>query len=418
MSESLQQLPVYGLDVKSCGARGDGSADDAPAIQAALERGAPLLWVPAGNYKIGRTLRLPSGTRLLAHPRARFFLAPGAGADQESFLLANAEPQRGAENLTIEGGIWDGNNHENRRGPDRPGSYTGVLIDFRQVRNLTLRGLTVRNAESYFIRLCEARNFVIEDIVFETQFVRPNQDGVHLGGFCEDGLIRRLAAAGPDTPNDDVVALNADDACGRAMNLGLKCGPIRRIRVEDLDAVDCHTFVRLLSVDSPLEDVTVERVRGGCRCCAINADAARQCAVPVFDPADPRYARGVGEFRRIVCADFAVTKNYPGQQKPLIHLMSRCHGFTIKNFHRDPARDACPQAPTLEAADLPPTAMIFEGLAGCQVAGLTANRQPKPTALRRVDSGPNSGRAEIRLAAKETLTLAAGGFAQFTADEM
>ncbi len=60
-----------------------------------------------------------------------------------------------------------------------------------------------------------------------------------------------------------MVALNADEALGRAQNLGLACGPIRRIRIEDVRAESCHTFVRLLSVRSVIEDVEIDGVFGG-----------------------------------------------------------------------------------------------------------------------------------------------------------
>jgi hypothetical protein len=63
------------LSVKSFGAEGDGIADDAHAIQRALNAttGGRTLWFPAGTYRIGSTLQLGMG-------RARRLLGEGRQA--------------------------------------------------------------------------------------------------------------------------------------------------------------------------------------------------------------------------------------------------------------------------------------------------------------------------------------------------
>ncbi|MEZ4633471.1 MAG: glycosyl hydrolase family 28-related protein [Caldilineaceae bacterium] len=225
MTQEPSNLPIHGLNVADYGATGNGEDDDSAAIQATLNAGAALVVIPYGVYKIGRTLRLSSYTRLLVHPQARLFLAPNAGVDNHTHLLTNQHHTDGDEEIHVEGGIWDGNNVANLRGPDRPDSYTGVLMNFTNVRGLTLRSLTVRDPESYFIRLGQVSSFDVGHIRFEAPHLRPNQDGVHLGGYCEDGYIHDLSAYGPGTPNDDVVALNADDANYRAQNLGQAVRP-------------------------------------------------------------------------------------------------------------------------------------------------------------------------------------------------
>ena len=78
--------------------------------------------------------------------------------------------------------------------------------------------LTVLNPESFSIRLGEVRHFTVENIVFDHPVIRPNQDGVHVGGFSEHGYIRNLRAATVNTTSDDMVALNADDDVQRVLN--------------------------------------------------------------------------------------------------------------------------------------------------------------------------------------------------------
>lgn len=188
---------MYGAAVTEFGAVADGIGDDSLAFQAAFDSGEPLIAVPYGNYKIGETLRISSNTRLQVHPRARLFFADGAGGDQNSFLLTNKHHDGGDSDIHVEGGIWDGNNPNNPRGPDKPDSYSGVLINFSNGAELTLRSMTLRDAESYFVRFGKVSDFLVEDITFQIRYLRPNQDGIHVPGFCKNGVIRHLRGAGP-----------------------------------------------------------------------------------------------------------------------------------------------------------------------------------------------------------------------------
>lgn len=66
---SAQADPTGVLNVRAFGARGDGKAEDAPAIQAAIDAaaamGAGVVWVPPGRYRLGaQRLVLLSGVSL------------------------------------------------------------------------------------------------------------------------------------------------------------------------------------------------------------------------------------------------------------------------------------------------------------------------------------------------------------------
>lgn len=385
-------LPSYGINVRrpaSAGltaARGDGISDDAPALQQALDiaasvRGADhLVVLPAGQYKIGTTLRIHSNTRLQLHPLARVFLADGAGVNQNVHLITNAGSRAAAdtgtasgntagadENIEIEGGIWDGNNPANPRGPDAPGSYTGVALNFRNVNGLCIAGtrdvpLRICEAESYNIRISDIRNFTIQDVRFEARHIRRNQDGIHFCGGCEDGTVRRIRTGGMKCTNDDLIAFVADDAMQRAQNLGGTCGPIRRVTVDDVTSDDCHSFVRLGSVWSTIADVSISNVRGGFRCNAVNADALRYCAVPVFDATDPQFASGVGLLENVTLSDFDVYRTEGAQ--PVLLLETRMRNFRIRNFRRDVARDLDPiGSPTVRMRGIVSHNVVLEGLA-------------------------------------------------------
>lgn len=376
----------YGVNVRDFGACGDGISDDSGAIQRALDAGQELVVIPYGIYKIGQTLRLHSNTHLKIHPSAQLFLADGAGLNAHSFLLANYDPEHGNENIHVEGGIWDGKNQVNPRGPNAPDSYTGVLMNFIKVSNLTLRHLTVRDAESYFIRLGEARDFTVEHIRFEAPHLRPNQNGVHLGGCCQDGLIRHLTAVGEGTTNDDLVALVADDALFRAQNLGLKCGQIRRVCVEGFRADSCHSFVRLLSVHSPIEDISIEDIQGGCRHCAFNLDACRECRVPLFEPEDPQFQNGAGDIKHVRIQDVNVYKASDNKTVPLIDLRTNVHELSIQDFTRDWKRDTQPDAPTLTLSDIRASRVVLNGITPAQLERMRQTSEIHAQTVRRLAS--------------------------------
>jgi hypothetical protein len=358
-------------DVRQAGAAGDGRTDDAPTIQATLDKGG-VIFIPPGAYLIGRTLRIGSGTRLTVHPQAVLRLADGAGVDQHSHLLTNSDPQGGNADIEISGGIWDGNNPGNPRQGDliNPGSYTGVMLQFRNVRNLTLSGLTLRNAETYYVAMTQIQNFIIEHIRFESTSPRPNNDGIHLGGYCEDGIIRHLSGHGRCVPNDDMVAMNADDAIERIECQNMLRGPIRRVVVHDLHADQCHSFVRLLSTDAPIEDIDVSGIRGGCTESVLNMDGARHCRVQVFDAADPAYADGAGFCRRIRLSDIVAHKA-GSSVGPLVRLFQRCDDLEIRSLRRDLSADLTDEAPTIDARYIPGHRLVVEGLDAAQAETVT-----------------------------------------------
>ncbi|MEX0652621.1 MAG: hypothetical protein WD534_02620 [Phycisphaeraceae bacterium] len=366
MSDLTVELST--ASVVAYGATGDGTTDDAPALQRALDSGCRHLTVPMGVYRVGQTLRIGSGTRLDIHPEATLILADGVGQGVDDFLLTNRNHDRGDRDIDIRGGIWHGNNRGNRRVEPliQPGAYTGVMLNFRNVEGLRFSHAMLRDAESYSLRLTQVRGFVLEHLRFHTQHPRPNNDGVHLTGFCERGVIRYLRGLGPAAPSDDLVAMNADDAIHRVECQGGLCGPIRDITVHDLKADQCHSFVRLLSTDSPIERIEIDRIRGGCTTATLNMDAARGCRVPVVDPKDPRYASGLGNCRQIRVSD-VVTYKAAANDGPMFRLEQLAEGLTVTDFQRDVARDAAPAAPTVSACYLPDHRLTLEGLTADQV---------------------------------------------------
>ncbi|MDF3055802.1 MAG: endopolygalacturonase [Rariglobus sp.] len=353
-----------GRSVLEFGARGDGISDDGEALQRALNAGSGTVVVPAGHYLIGRVLRLGSGTRLQLDPQARMRLADGVATTPDDYFLTNANPTTGDVDIVIEGGFWDGNNTGNAR-PSGLFDYgcSGAMMHFQNVRGLRLADMELHNAEAYHVRLTQVRGFEVERIRFSATRVRNNNDGIHLGGNCEDGVIRDIKGLHPGVTGDDMIALNADDALARTEVKGMTCGLIRNIRIEEIEAQGCHSFVRLLSVVSPIENVSIRGVRGTCEIAAINCDAARGCRVPVFDEKNPPFPDGVGFLRNITAEDFFVAKSV-ANDIALLRLETRMTNFRVLNFIRDLATDLAPAVPTLRLRHVAVDKLLVNGSPG------------------------------------------------------
>lgn len=371
----MSDLPLYGASVRDAGARGDGTGDDSAAFEKLLQRGESLIVVPPGEYPVASPIRLRSGTRLLAHPQARIRIADGAPFGVRDALVTNADWDGGDEQIEISGGIWDGNcMNVLRAAEDERDGYTGNMMLFRNVEGLVLRDLKLTDPSSYFVCLGKVRKFLVEDIRFEILNHTRNQDGIHVSGYCEDGIIRRIFGYGTYCPGDDLVALNACDALDRSETRAALAGPIRRISVSHLRAEDCHAFMRFASVWSTIEDIDVHDVEGGCLDVAINADALRFCRSPLFDIDDPAFANGCGDLRNIRFSKFRVWKTRK-KSRGLLQLHSRMNNVVFEHFQRVPERDANPCAPTLDVAYAPGTQGCIEDLSTADRNDLEQNSE-------------------------------------------
>jgi hypothetical protein len=325
----------------------DSTNNVAAALQRAFASGVRNIFIPPGRHLVTETIRIPSGTRLVAHPESHVILADGAARTPQDYLLTNADHEHGAKDITIEGGLWDGNNRGNPRPPGLfDDGYTGAMFHFENVTGLTLRDLTLTNAEAYYTRYTHVRDFHVEDIRFDSDNVRNNNDGVHLGGNCSRGVIRNIRGLRPGVTGDDMVPLNADDALQRTEVRGMTNGPIEDIVIENIQAEDCHSFVRLLSVWSPIRDIRITNIAGTCSVSAINADAARGCRVPIFDEKNPPFPDGVGLLENIEVSTLRVAKSQ-ANGIALLRLETRMKNFTVRDFQRMADLDQDPKAPSL-----------------------------------------------------------------------
>ena len=173
------------INVRDFGATGDGLADDFAAFQKALDSGASIILIPSGTYRIAGTLKVSSGTSIEADRGSRIFLCGETSHKRGDFLLSNRSPETGNADIRISGGVWDGNNSGrfNTKPADLfdPQGWSGALMNFCNVRNLTLENMELTNSTVYFLRMCKLDRFTLRNIVFSGTLAF-NQDGLHFGG--------------------------------------------------------------------------------------------------------------------------------------------------------------------------------------------------------------------------------------------
>ena len=190
------------------------------AIQAALDKdNAVQLPKRDQPYYLDGPIILKSGQKLTADADAEIRLKPGTNtcmvrnerivgfADQP--VPEDTQPD---SDITIEGGIWTTlangakDNHGNQRGYSSkkdpvPGTHGVILL--HNVRQVTVRNITVRQSRPFAIHLGNIRDFTVDGLTLD----RHGRDGVHLDGPASDGIIRNVHG----DSHDDPVSLTAWD---------------------------------------------------------------------------------------------------------------------------------------------------------------------------------------------------------------
>lgn len=329
------------ISVKDFGAVGDGRTDDHAAFTAALESGAREIVIPFGEYRISRTLYVRSNTTVIADRCARIVMGRDERAKRGDFLLSSVE---GSENIAVIGGIYDGRNSDPFNAKpdlfDKEG-YSGAVLNFVGVKNLTLKDITVSNSTTYYIRMSRVEDFVIENIDFVSDEFGHNQDGLHFGGGVRRGRVKNVRALSAGQTNDDMIALNADDSVERVENFDLSRDDIEDITFENIYAENCYTVIRMLSVNAKIRNIKFKNIYAGYRHYAINGDGARYCKTPLFKEED--HPLGVGlcenvEIENFVCYPVNKKAPHPRCTEPepyhALRLEVNFSNFVIKGFKK------------------------------------------------------------------------------------
>lgn len=315
------------VSVKEHGAIGNGINDETKAFRSAFEGEEKFVYIPKGEYIICDTLYVPSDKTIIADSAALIKCADGCFKKESSFLIRNKDVENGNKNITIIGGIWDGNNINNMCKTYKDGNQTGVLFEFMKVDGLVISDVVLQNSERFHIRINKVSHFEFTNIYFNDTYLRPCNDGINMGGFCEFGKIKGVSARKGAT-NDDLIALNADDneSC---MTRDKEWGYIRNIEIEDVYAEDVYTAVRILSVESEISNIRIKNLHCGIREYGFNMDAGRYCMDPFFNDED--YPKGVGNIHDIYLENITLYKTVKSG-RPIFIFEENVKDFEIKNF--------------------------------------------------------------------------------------
>ena len=360
------------INVLDYGAKGDGLTNDQPAIQRALDGGNKRIRIPSGTYRLGGQLTVDSNTEIEADTGAVLVLADGVMKGPKDFMITNRNWETGDRNISVRGGTWDYNNPGNVRGAMfDPDSITGTMMHFHTVDDLVLENLTLKDPECYYITTLDVHGFRIENILFDSPHLRPNQDGIHLGAGSEDGLIRCLRGT-TGSPYDDVIAFSADNCMTRLQNLNLHCGDIRNIYVEDIDCPECHTVIRIASIDSTVENVVLRNIRAGSTHFFLNLDATHKSRTPVVSPEEERFYTGVGHVKNLFVSDCHVWST--SGSDPLIDVEENVENMVLRNITVDEGHVTGLDAPVFRLRLCRPTEVKFRGISKTSVDSVFAKR--------------------------------------------
>jgi polygalacturonase len=225
------------VNVRDMGAKGDGTAKDTAAFQAALDlcttNGGGTVTVPAGAYLIGSvvigpntTLQLQSGAKLAGSPDIADYPLinvrwEGEFRQGHRALISSDN----ANNVTIAGPgeiVGPPINLGQLRNPRGP-----VLIELANGTNVTLKGFSTQYQRLWSIHLLFCRNVTARDLVVRTAAL-ANGDGIDVDS-CNGVTIEHCDI----NTGDDAISLKSGRGLA-AMNLGR---PTQNVLIKDCKLV-------------------------------------------------------------------------------------------------------------------------------------------------------------------------------------
>lgn len=317
--------------------------DSTAAIQSVLNTASttnPIKVVFDGRHSV-TGLRIKGNTTIEALPGCGAILRTGSNKSLwENYNITFVPANRVDANITIKGGIWNGN-----RGPisgsdgtnnNRGSSTTGLNCVFRfyGVTNLNFEPDTLLCSPCYSSHVMNCKRVMSRGVKHDcgaNQIV--NNDGHNTGGNCSDLVYRDLTL----NTGDDPLSISPDDVWGQTGASAFwspfyptsAMGPIKNVLVDNLN-LQTHIYgVRLMAPTSRLDNVVIRNVTGSTTWWAILLDN--------LDGTLPS-ATGTGNIGNVTIdgVDVAVTGT------AVIRIKSSVEKLIIRNLHRSSFGDAIP----------------------------------------------------------------------------
>ena len=313
-------------NVRDFGARADKQANDAPAIQAAIDScakaGGGLVYVPAGDYLCGQ-LRLRSNVSLYLEPGATLWVSPNKADYQEGNRFLYAE---GQQNITVEGrGTIHGTGEADlmRKGTDKTEqrlAFRVGILRFIRCRNISIKDITVRYSDSWTFDLEFCENVFINGVSILNNYYRVNADGidpvscknVHISNchiVAGDDCI--VCKTRPGTPCEDVVVTNCTlESVATAIKIGTESpSDFRNIRVSNCVIRNSTVGIGMYIKDGAtaerisFSNCTIETIRD----LALVKDSLKNSIYPIFVDIEKRDRQSrIGKICDLTFADIDI----------------------------------------------------------------------------------------------------------------
>lgn len=288
------------------GGIGNFSKDDSFAMNQALKFASLVKLVRNRTMIIKKPIIVRTGNTIEADKNFEIKLGDGANCT----LLKNEHidiphdalnpivyPQgfKRNKNITIRGGIWNGNGLKQNRAnnpavgdqPDVIGTqrfpdgdtlnFVGFMMKFADIDDFLMENLTLKNGRTYMVAAGGLMNYTFRNINLIRSYHIENGDGIHLHGACYNGVFENISGQS----GDDLVAVTTTEASRLSIRLGDVIG-LKIRNIYNYGEVTGSTYtnpleitngvpplnerttrcVRLTYTDHVIDDVTVENVRG------------------------------------------------------------------------------------------------------------------------------------------------------------
>jgi polygalacturonase len=197
-------------NVRDYGATGNGSTDDAAAIQRALDLASSTnpgsqVFIPTGTYKVSSELEIKGSVHIACSPTARIL----RGSSSMQYILKNFNSSfaptlyGGRGDIVLTGGIWDAD------GANISAACTVLIL--AHADNILVQGVTVRNVPDWHgLEVNACRKVKVRDCTFEGFRVvtagRELSEAVQLDLATGSGALPGIGAGAYDnTPCADVL---------------------------------------------------------------------------------------------------------------------------------------------------------------------------------------------------------------------
>ena len=243
--------------------------DNTSAIQNVLDKAKsnPIIVYWDGKYSV-TGLKVYSNTKIIAFE--------GCGAilrnNSDKHLLENgnmSSSSYGNSNISIWGGIWNGNGFNDDLNPaqihDNPQVGWICTFCFLGVENLSIKDVVIYKPRTFALNTCNVRNIFIQNVRVDVGESAPiNCDGLHINGPSENIIIKDCIIRA----KDDHISIQADYAKDNHRPLfgdndvGNTYGDITDVTIDNIKLEGGLFGIRLLSRENLIDKIRISNIHG------------------------------------------------------------------------------------------------------------------------------------------------------------